>query len=1336
MIKLFSKYKDTTKNTKINMTKQKKGIAFEYVKIGLPGHTPFWVQVIEHPGLKYGKGLVIDPRSKLKGQIVKFSIISVHKYIKVDAAQLNGLGGLDSPYIPAAESCTILDTIVPDSMDYESHISARLIRAQVGGSFTEFVKKKLQYTNEQLCQSLAAEQIDAVAMAIYNIERGQGMIIGDQTGIGKGRIAAAMIRYGYYAGLQPIFLSEKPNLFSDLYRDLADIGSDDLIPFIVNGKESKTDVKDVNGNVIYQALPTTEQNKIFSDKKVPKNFNYVMATYSQFNQPEKKSVKPDFLQAIAENNIIIMDEAHNASGSSNTGEFLQDVIKRCKGVTFLSATFAKRPDNMPIYALRTAMSDANMTSEELVESITKGGVALQEVLSSQLVAEGQMIRRERSFDGVEVNYIILTDREQEHKAISDNITDIIRDIIEFQEKSIKPDIDRLDLIASAEGKIIKERGGTSKAGVDNAPYFSKVFQIINQMLFSIKADAVADRAIERLKEGKKPVIAFANTMGSYLESMETDDGRQVINGDVINADFKSVLVKGLNGVMRYTVKDHAGNPEYKTYSVSDLSQQAKDEYYKILGKIESISTGITISPIDKIIQKIEGAGFSVAEVTGRKMEVQFENGTDSMMGVILARKKINVNDAFRQFNNNQVDALMINQSGSTGASAHAIKTDKVQVSDVKQRVMIILQAELNINTEVQKRGRINRTGQIYKPIYDYLISAIPAEKRLMMMLQKKLKSLDANTTSNQKNSEQVLTVDDFLNKYGDKLVAEYLKEYPELNEKLGDPMGTEDENKESEKIPENLAHKVSGRVAVLSTQEQDDFYKEIIGRYNDYVEYLKQIAEYDLEIEIMNLEAETLSAKTIKEGIGGKSSFGTDSIMEECRVNILKKPFSKTELDNLLRESLKGQDPKELQSKLRAEHKEYSMNRANRDIAENETKWDNVTTNIPNEQGYKRLPTQEEKDSYYKTRISEIGQARVDSIADIKQKSNNRYAYMDEIFQSYTPGQPVNYPVAMMDQGHRKVPSVFIGYQIDAKRANPYAPSAVKLRFALSDSNKYIALPCSGDQGNKILAIKGMSDFRWSGPPDYIENWEKYIKESSVNKGIRYIITGNLLQAFSNHPGKLISFTTSDGSVRKGILMPDKYRAKEVQGSGVVTIPIARGLKYIQGMRPGAEINCNNGIKIVRSRWGMDMFMIMVPKAKAYKDIYTDAAILKLIENTRDGFEQVSQVMRASVDTEKLPKVIQIFQDKYRLSIEVSGDIHSTLIDLKEEKVGSRKDAKILQAEREFSDEKEAFEHRTDVKLKPISLTDIEKSKARLRLLKLKLKLSQLNGVQSFEDYY
>ena len=521
-------------------------------------------------------------------------------------------------------------------------------------------------------------------------------------------------------------MSEKPNLFSDIYRDLAAIGSESLVPFIVNGRESKTDVKDENGNVIYRAPEKPDQDKVFKNRKLPSGYDFVMATYSQFNSEKDKPVKPGFLRAIAQGNIIIMDEAHNASGSSNTGLFFMDILRRCKGVAFLSATFAKRPDNMPLYAIKTSMQDANMTNEELVESIIKGGVALQEVLAAQLVAEGQMIRRERSFEGVEVNYIILDGLKEKHVKIADIVTEVIRDIIEFQQTHVDPMVGQLDKIAAAEGSEIEKRKGTKDAGVDNTPYFSKVFNVVGQMLFSIKAEAVADRAIQRLKEGKKPIVAFANTMGSFIDNLETDDGQPIENGQLVNADFKEVLIKGLQGVMRYTERDATGKSILKEFNISEFSDDAKRRYYDILNKISSISTGITISPIDVIIRKIEDAGYKVAEVTGRKWEVRMKSNSTS--GTVQTRKKINTNDAFRQFNNNEVDCLLINQAGSTGASAHAIVTDRVAKDQVKQRVMIILQPELNINTEVQKRGRINRTGQIYKPIYDYVTSAIPAEK--------------------------------------------------------------------------------------------------------------------------------------------------------------------------------------------------------------------------------------------------------------------------------------------------------------------------------------------------------------------------------------------------------------------------------------------------------------------------------------------------------------------------------------------------------------------------------------------------------------------------------
>ncbi len=1182
-------------------------------------------------------------------------IVTIKQHLENEAAALLKLfqdETLAAPYEPASESCVVLNTQVPDSMAFETREALLSIKGEVGGDIDNFVRHRLKYPNKAaLCKVLSAEQIDAVAMAIYNIEaRGQGMIIGDQTGIGKGRVAAAMIRYAVNQGVKPVFLTEKANLFSDIYRDLSAIGSGHLKPFIVNGRESKTDIKDEDGEVIYQAPAAPEQERIIESREIPTGYQFVVATYSQFNSPEKKPEKPNFLRAIAEGNIFILDEAHNSSGSSNTGEFLQGVVAKTKGVVFLSATFAKRPDNMPIYAMKTSIADCNMSKEDLVEAITRGGVALQEVLSSQLVAEGQMVRRERSFEGVEVNYLSLDTKTEEHRAIADNITEILRDIIAFQSNFVDTQVEELDKIAVAEGKEVELREGTSQAGVDNQPYFSKVFQVINQMLFSLKAEAVAEQAIKRLKEGKKPVIAFASTMGSFIESMENEHGTPVGDGDTINADFSEVLKRGLEGVLRYSEKDVDGNSIHKKFEISEFPTDAQTEYHRILEKINAVSTGITISPIDVIIKKIKAAGYTVAEVTGRKFEMQLNwKGSKAL---ILARKRINTNDAFRQFNNNEVDVLMINQSGSTGASAHAIPTAKVPKEEVKQRVMIVLQAELDINTEVQKRGRINRTGQILKPIYDYVTSAIPAEKRLMMMLQKKLKSLDANTTSNQKQSTKILDVPDFLNKYGDKIVKDYLLENKEVNDLLDDPLHLKNSKSDSgsneTQTLEDAAHKVSGRVAVLSTKMQQDFYNEIAERYNDYVEYLKQIGDYDLEVEAMNLEAETVSAKVIKMGKGSDSAFGEDSTLETVRANVLKKPFTKTELENLINESLKGKDPHKLQDELMEEYEASVADRLKLEETETNTKYEELIRNIPNEKKIQKILTKQGEGAWRQAiteREKELTGARDLQLQNLHKTFDNRKQYLEKAFRFFYISRNIRYPIETYNGGNELVPAVFLGFVVDKKKKNPYAPSAIKLRIAIANSSKYLAIPASYSEG--IMTIIGASaDVSQPSMNVLLHEWEKYTKENNTDRRIRHIITGNLLQAFSDFKGKLVSYTTMNGETKKGILMPENWNPGE-QVQDKVVVPILKAAPIIKSITQNSHIVTNNGLSFFRT--GNHFKLIISASRSRGGDIYLDKEILELVE--KNNFEKVSDKMVAMLPEKNMDKLLEILQSRHGCSV-------------------------------------------------------------------------------------
>ena len=93
-----------------------------YVKI-IRGGKRIWCKVIKISRHDNITAYVLTDMSHRKfGSVIKFPVS------EVIAFTTQSLAGLGSPYVPAAESCAILDTIVPDSMDYETHISVRKVQ--------------------------------------------------------------------------------------------------------------------------------------------------------------------------------------------------------------------------------------------------------------------------------------------------------------------------------------------------------------------------------------------------------------------------------------------------------------------------------------------------------------------------------------------------------------------------------------------------------------------------------------------------------------------------------------------------------------------------------------------------------------------------------------------------------------------------------------------------------------------------------------------------------------------------------------------------------------------------------------------------------------------------------------------------------------------------------------------------------------------------------------------------------------------------------------------------------------------------------------------------------
>ena len=74
------------------------------------------------------------------------------------------------------------------------------------GDIDEFAASELGYdTVADLHEALMGLQVDSVAMAIHQMKKGKAVVIADQTGIGKGRQAAAIIRWAERHGMTPVF---------------------------------------------------------------------------------------------------------------------------------------------------------------------------------------------------------------------------------------------------------------------------------------------------------------------------------------------------------------------------------------------------------------------------------------------------------------------------------------------------------------------------------------------------------------------------------------------------------------------------------------------------------------------------------------------------------------------------------------------------------------------------------------------------------------------------------------------------------------------------------------------------------------------------------------------------------------------------------------------------------------------------------------------------------------------------------------------------------------------------------------------------------------------------
>ncbi|WP_196236020.1 LPD38 domain-containing protein [Bradyrhizobium japonicum] len=1057
-------------------------------------------------------------------------------------------------YAPRSARTQGLGTLVPVNMRKSLQGSLDSVAEKVG-DIDAYVASELGYKPDELASYFGAEQIDALALAISNLLRGKGFIIGDQTGIGKGRVNAAIIRWAIKNNRIPVFVTEKPNLYGDMYRDLNDIGiSDDFLsgPPRILATNADLSVPMTDDGKVVLKTPSAKVHNADLSALTASNFfdkyDMVFTNYSQMQTLKGENTpRRGFLSNIIHNAVLIFDESHNAGGQDQTrkakGEkadragFARELVSRANGVFYSSATYAKRPEVMDLYAA-TDMSMAVEKPSDLGEAISKGGVPMQQVVATMLAQAGQYVRRERSFAGVTYDTpLIDVDREA-----YDGISRSLAAILDFSDhvKEIADQLDE-DLKGQASGTTFDNSVGD--AGAKSVAFTSVMHNIINQMLLAMKADGAAQRAIEALKEGKKPVITLASTMESFLKNFADDTG--IAPGSVINADFGDVLRRYLDRTRTVLIKKPyaaKGEVERKYLSDKELGKQGRASYDAARRMIDDLALShLPVSPIDAIKQQIRKAGYTVGEITGRGTIVDY-SGDEPILKPRPGREMSirGRRETISDFNSGKLDAVILNQAGATGLSLHASEKFK----DQRQRKMIIAQAEANIDTHMQMLGRVHRTGQVVTPEYDQLVAGIPAEKRPAAVLAKKMASLNANTTASRGGALTAKDVPDFINQYGDMVAAMYILENPDMNRRLGEPIKFKDNGGIDY---EDAMRKITGRIPLLPLAEQESLYEHLEAEYDALLKQMEASGENALEAKTYDLKAKTLESTEVVPAKGETSSpFAAPVNVERVSAVRLGKPFPSHEVVQKVYDAIAARDnvsSSEITKENAAERYKHFL--TNGEMVNPSVALAPFKVNLAEFDQYRRRIL----DDIDKPDIKERERVKLDAVKD-------RWT---ELIGTLPIGARVTFKTSTGN-----MTGIILGIEQKGQPKNPLALSSWKVTAAISDATRQVTVPVSRMWPDGKADTEDPFAIEVARVPDWLETpaqtLERFDTMQSEAREERFIATGNLLAAYDwlNKRGRIINYTDDEGHIRQGILTASDFDLDNFAASKPVVIESPR----------------------------------------------------------------------------------------------------------------------------------------------------------------------------------
>ncbi|MDD2766046.1 MAG: hypothetical protein PHE83_18950, partial [Opitutaceae bacterium] len=620
------------------------------------------------------------------------------------------------------------------------------LEAREGKTVDEYVSEKLGLTVEQMLGGeepmFSASQVDRLALAISANENGRSFIDASGTGMGKGRVAAALIRYAKRRGLLPIFVTWDPPLYKDmLERDLPAVGMPESELGLVVPTNNALNLMRDDGTpyrvpnpsgmleAIADSIAAGNPEHFVTVRGKKQRVGAIFTTHSQISPVQGDNpARVEALQRMAPGTMLIVDESHGSAGAdSGRGQNMQGLVANSGTTDFASATFAKRPEMLALYSLRSTIRHAVQHAQQIEDMAKKGGRALMEVLASMMGRDGGLYRAEMNMAGVKISVGEPDITAPIAPETVNAFADILAAMRGFDESVMGALPEIANHLARDQQFLLAD-----KIDLDKTSFISLFHNVVQQALVAVKVDLAADRMIKHINEGRKVFLMLYNTMEAATENIIETLGIQI--GDEFGFSVGDLYQRALRRCRTISVKpiDRDGNPlpAVHLYLDDNILAAAAPRLLEMFNRVsDRLSTNPELaalpgSPIDWLEHRLRLAGIDFYEATGRKSRFVY-NG-DGMKGAIFPREGSETGvqarvAAISRYNGKAgqppLHAIIANPSASTGISAHASPGTGTDYG--RQRVGLILQPVHDVAIFLQMLRRINRMGQTLQPAYEF-----------------------------------------------------------------------------------------------------------------------------------------------------------------------------------------------------------------------------------------------------------------------------------------------------------------------------------------------------------------------------------------------------------------------------------------------------------------------------------------------------------------------------------------------------------------------------------------------------------------------------------------